>query len=236
MDHCLLKGCMLKIVSICNCEWMRKKALLALQPLFYSFCQTISQWALSHTCSKIPCCWLLCSFFNFCSLIFSYNVPLNCCTPGKGKIKRLLTRHGYFDLFSLLQPTDMRVSCSKQSTRIASTQICTVVLPFHHHSMFFTFIEHWIHIKVQKIFNVEHVKNSFKFFWSGICFENMKQISHVVQIKTTKTIRMGWHCTVVCEYQYLAQGLELTETHVTGAQLIAMIMWPADPHISFHSI
>ncbi len=28
---------------------------------------------------------------------------------------------------------------------------------------------------------------------------NHKHISHVVQIKTTKTIHMGWHCTIVWE-------------------------------------
>ncbi len=32
-----------------------------------------------------------------------------------------------------------------------------------------------------------------------LCLQNVKHISHVVQIKTTKTIRMGWHCTVVCQ-------------------------------------
>ncbi len=31
-----------------------------------------------------------------------------------------------------------------------------------------------------------------------LCLQNVKHISHVVQIKTTKTIRMGWHCTIVC--------------------------------------
>ncbi len=31
-----------------------------------------------------------------------------------------------------------------------------------------------------------------------LCLQNVKHIPHVVQIKTTKTIPIGWHCTVVC--------------------------------------
>ncbi len=33
---------------------------------------------------------------------------------------------------------------------------------------------------------------------NNISFENVKHISHVVQIKPTKIIRMGWHCSIVC--------------------------------------
>ncbi len=48
-----------------------------------------------------------------------------------------------------------------------------------------------------------------------MCLQNVKHISHVRQIKTTKTIRMGWHCTIASS---ILQAVQLKYTILVPAK------------------
>ncbi len=85
----------------------------------------------------------------------------------------------------------------------------------------FTFCKH--------IINNILLKTATKMFGQVFVFENVKHISHVVQIKTTKIIRMGWHYTIVCQVtswrrnsplKCLTIGLSNRDTHADGTNSI----------------